>query len=139
MAAVFLAVSGGVATLSSAALAGVAVVVSKGSAVKSLSADDVKSIFLGKTKSFPGGGDASPCDQKAGSPARDAFYNDVVGKSAEAMKKYWASQVFTGSGTPPPEVGGDAEVKAWLGSNANGICYIDSSAVDGSVKVVFKG
>lgn len=54
------------------------------------------------------------------------------------MKAYWSKLVFTGKGTPPQEVPGDAEVKALIGSNPSTIGYIDAGSVDASVKVVHK-
>jgi len=123
--------------LSAAAQAEVAVIVNPGNGA-SLSAEDVQRLFLGKLKSFPGGGEANPVNQKEGQPAREQFNQAVLNKSESQLKAYWSQLVFTGKGTPPKDVGGSADVKKLVAANPNMIGYIDSSAVDGSVKVVYK-
>lgn len=95
-------------------------------------------IFLGKTSDFPSGDQAIPVDQDEGSATRDAFNNSVLGKNSSQLKAYWSRLIFTGKGTPPKEVGDDAAVKSLVAANPNMIGYIDSSAVDDSVKVVHK-
>ncbi len=101
-------------------------------------AKEIERIFLGKSKSFPGGGQALPINQAEGSDIRNAFDSGLLGRSASQMKAYWSKLVFTGKGTPPQEVAGDADVKAVVSSNPSTIGYIDASAVDDSVKVVHK-
>lgn len=125
-------------TISGAVFAEVAVIVHPSSSVSTLTEDDVARIFLGKSKSFPGGGQAVPFNQAEGSATRDKFNEAVCKKNASQYKAYWSQLVFTGKGTPPKDVGDDAAVKAQVASNPNGIGYVDSSLVDASVKVVFK-
>lgn len=119
------------------AFAEVAVIVNPGSGVSSLSDSDVKRIFLGKSKKL-GSGKAAPVDSKEGSAAREAFYTKVVGKDAAQLKSYWSTMIFSGKGTPPKEVGGDADVVKHVAKNPGAIGYVDASAVDGSVKAVMK-
>jgi len=97
----------------------------------------VKKIFLGKIKSFPGGGPAVPISRNEGSASRAEFDKNVLGKSSSQIKAYWSKLVFTGKGTPPKEVDNDEEVKTLVSSNPNIIGYLDSAQVDDSVKVIF--
>ncbi len=120
------------------ALAEVAVIVHPSAGFNSLTEDDISRIFLGKSKSFPGGGQAVPVNQNEGSATRDKFNEAVCKKNASQYKAYWSQLVFTGKGTPPKDIGNDAAVKAQVAANPNAIGYVDSSAVDASVKVVFK-
>lgn len=122
--------------VSAAALADVVVVVSAKSPVGSLTADQVSQIFLGKTRTFPGGAQAVPIDQAEDAKPHDEFYQKVAGKSAAQIKMYWANMAFSGTGKPPKDVAGNADVKKLVGDNPNLIGYIDKGAVDGSVKVV---
>jgi ABC-type phosphate transport system substrate-binding protein len=124
--------------LSSFCFAEVSVIVHPSSAVTSLSEDDIARLFLGKAKSFPGGGAAVPVNQTEGSAARDKFNEGICKKNASQYKAYWSQLVFTGKGTPPKDASDDAAVKALVAANPNMIGYIDSSAVDASVKVIFK-
>lgn len=127
-----------VLALSGFARAEVAVIVHPSSGVTSLTDDDVSRLFLGKLNSFPGGGAAVPINQDEGSPVRDKFNEAVCKKNASQYKAYWSQLVFTGKGSPPKDAGKDAAVKALIAANPNMIGYIDSSAVDASVKVVYK-
>jgi ABC-type phosphate transport system substrate-binding protein len=125
-------------SLSAVALAEVAVIVHPSSALATMTDDDVARIFLGKTNNFPGGAQAVPVNQDEGSPVRDKFNEAVCKKNASQYKAYWSQLVFTGKGTPPKDAGKDAAVKALIAANPNMIGYIDASAVDATVKVVFK-
>lgn len=120
-----------------AARADVVVVVSAKAAVATLSKSQVSDVFLGKTATFPDGGQAVPVDQPVGAAEHDEFHEKVTGKSGSQLKSYWAKQLFSGKGTPPKEVSGDAEIRKLVAANPNMIGYIDKSAVDSSVKVVF--
>lgn len=113
-----------------------AVIVSSSNTNASVSTSDISKIFLGKSKSFPDGSQATPIDHKDGTTTREAFNEKVLGKSASQLKSYWSRLIFTGKGTPPKQYASDAEVKAAVSSDPSLIGYIDSSAVDGTVKVV---
>lgn len=117
--------------------AGSVVVVGSSSPIGASSENDVVKAFLGKKKEL-GGVSVVPIDQGEGNPARNDFYANIVKKSEAQLKSYWSRLIFTGKGQAPQVVGGDAEVKSMVASNPNLIGYIDESAVDGSVKVVYK-
>ncbi|NQD38389.1 phosphate ABC transporter substrate-binding protein [Permianibacter sp. IMCC34836] len=134
----FFAVALVASLVAAVAQAEVSVVVHPSSPAASMSEDDISKLFLGKSKSFPNGDTAVPINQNEGSAVRDKFNDAVVKKNASQLKAYWSQLVFTGKGTPPKDAGDDAEVKKLVAANPNMIGYIDSSAVDGSVKVVYK-
>jgi len=98
---------------------------------------DIKKVFMGK-KSELAGGTVTAIDQKEGSPARKAFYENVVGQTEDEVKAYRTEMVFTGKGTPPKEVADDAAVKAFVATTPGAVGYIDESKVDASVKVLLK-
>ena len=119
------------------AQAGSVVVVGSSSPIGASNEGDVVKAFLGKKKDL-GGVSVIPVDQGEGNPARNDFYANVVKKSEAQLKSYWSRLIFTGKGQAPQVVGGDAEVKNMVATNPNIIGYIDESAVDGSVKVIYK-
>ena len=123
---------------SSLVSAEISVIVSNNNPNTAINQTMVSKIFLGKAKSFPDGSQAVPIDQDDGAAARDAFNSTVLGKSSSQLKSYWSRLIFTGKGTPPKQSGNDASVKQLVADNPNIIGYIDSSAVDDSVKVVHK-
>lgn len=120
---------------SASAFSGVAVIVHPSNA-STLGENEISRIFLGKMKSFPGAGPAVPINQVEGVGARGEFEAALLKKSASQIKAYWSKLVFTGKGTPPKEVGSDAEVIALIKSNPSLIGYISDSAVTGDVKVI---
>ncbi len=128
----------GLLCLGSMAQAEVAVIVHPSAQVDSLSENDVSRLFLGKSKTLPNGAQALPINQDDGSSVRATFNEKICKKDASQYKAYWSQLVFTGKGTPPKDSGKDAEVKALVAANPNIIGYIDSKAVDSSVKVVLK-
>ena len=102
----------------------------------SLSEKDIQRIFLGKTKSFPSGGEAKPLNVTADDPLRGEFDEKVLGRSSSQVTAYWSKLVFTGKGVPPTELGDSAAVLADVAGNAGAIGYVDSAAVTDAVKVV---
>ncbi len=120
---------------SASAFSGVAVIVHPSNA-SALTEAEISRIFLGKMKSFPGGGQAIPVNQSEGAGARGSFEDNVLKKSSSQIKAYWSKLVFTGKGTPPREVGNDADVVSLVKSNPNIIGYVDESAITGDVKVI---
>lgn len=116
----------------------VVVIVNPANKNATLASEDIKRLFLGKTKSFPNGDTATPVDQTEGSDARARFYNGIVGKSEAQLKAYWSQLIFSGKGTPPKVLGKDSETKDWVAKNVNAIGYVDKSVVDGAVKIVGK-
>lgn len=89
------------AFLALGAQAQVAVVVNPKSAAASMTADQVASIFLGKSATLPSGATAAAADQAEGSAIREQFYSKVAGKQAAQVKAAWSRLVFSGKATPP--------------------------------------
>jgi hypothetical protein len=123
-------------TVAMPAFAGVAVIVAANSSAPSMSKDQVSELYLGKSSAFPGGGSAKLYDLPDSSPMREQFYQKLAGKSASQVKAVWSRLIFSGKALPPKELGSDAEMKKSVASGGTSIGYIDSSAVDPSVKVV---
>lgn len=112
------------------------VVVSAKSPVGNLTKQQVSDLFLGKAATYPDGNQAVPIEQADTSPQKEEFHKAVTGKTGAQLKAYWSRQTFSGTGAPPKEVPGAADVKKLISANPNMIGYIDKASVDGSVKVV---
>ena len=122
--------------LGAAAQAQVAVIVNPKNPAASMTADQVASIFLGKSNTLPSGATAAAVDQPESAAVREQFYSKATGKSAAQVKAAWSRLVFSGKATPPKELGSSAEIKKFVAGNPDAIGYVEKSAVDGSVKVV---
>lgn len=126
----------GFALATSVASAEVVVIVNAASPISSASADDVAQIFLGK-RSDIAGNDLTAVDQSEGSASRTVFYDKVVEKSPSQLNAYWSRLIFTGKGSPPRQVGSDAEVAEAVLEDEEAIGYVDSTAVVDGVKVIY--
>ena len=115
----------------------IAVIVSANSPVSKLDKEQVANLFLGKSSSFPDGSAAMPIEQTDNTAAHEEFHKQVTEKSASQLKSYWSKMIFSGKGTAPKEVSSNAELLKLLASNPAMISYIDKSAVDKTVKVIF--
>ncbi len=120
------------------AFAGMVVVTSAKSPVKTLSKDDVAALYLGKTTSLPGGGNAKLYDLGDANPGREKFYQGTTGKSAAQVKSVWSRLVFSGRALPPKELSDDAAVIKAVAADPAAVGYVDSGSVGDSVQVVFK-
>ena len=89
--------------------------------VDSLSASDVKNIFLGKKTSWDGGGSITffTSDEAA---THKAFLKGHVGKSANQFKTFWKKQVFTGKGKMPVSAANDQEMVSQVSGTGVAIC-----------------
>lgn len=123
--------------LAPCALGGEAVVTGAKSPVGALSRTQVRDLFLGYISALPDGSAAVLIDQPESSPLRNEFYLKLTNKTATQAKARWAKLYFTGRGMPPHEGSGNEEIKRFLNATPGAIGYIDQSAVDGSVKVIF--
>ena len=113
-----------------------AVVAAKNSAIAAFDAEEAKKVFLGREPQL-NGENITVVFQKPG-PVRDQFESTVVQRSGADLTAYWSKLIFTGKATAPVEAGGDADVKAKVNSTSGAVGYISDSAVDGSVKVLYK-
>ena len=121
--------------LSQAVVAEVAVIVNPSNSSE-VSKSDIKRIFLGKNKSFSGGGKATVYYLAEGHAAREKFNKKALGKSSKQLKAYWSKLIFTGKGTPPDSIGEIADLIDIVSSEEGAIAYIDAADVTDAVKVV---
>ncbi len=113
------------------AMAEVVVVVNPKAAEASMTKEQVAQFFLGKSSAM------TPVDQPESAPIRAEFYKKVTDKDTSQVKSLWSKLVFTGKATMPKEAGDSAAVKKAVANDPKAIGYIEKSAVDASVKVIY--
>lgn len=101
-----------------------------------ISKEDVAKIFLAKSKKFADGSASNPVNQTSGAPPREPFEKTVLGKSPKQVKAYWSRLIFTGKAVAINELKSDQEVVNFVSSTPGAIGYVDTSAVNESVKVI---
>ncbi|WP_148864528.1 substrate-binding domain-containing protein [Marinobacter fonticola] len=114
------------------------VVVGNPAGPDSITLDQVRDIYLNRSKALPNGQRAVPYELAEGNATRETFHEAVTGRSGAQLKAFWSQQVFTGKGQPPQEIGTEAAMKSSVASTPGSIGYIDSAQVDDSVKVILK-
>lgn len=93
--------------------------------------DQLANLYLGRSA------DLKPVDQPEGSPIRADFYKKATDRDPPQIKAIWSKIIFTGRGQPPLVLPDSAAVKKAVNSDPKAIGYIEKSAVDASVKVVY--
>ena len=86
--------------------------------------------FLGKIKS------PTPINLTEKNPLRDEFYARACKKDPVQVQAMWGKLIFTGTGTPPTEVGSAEAMKKAVAADPNAVGYIDKKDADASVKVI---
>ena len=101
----------------------------------SVSADELKRVFLLTKNSLEDGSHAEPVLMKGGS-AHEAFLREYLGKTDSALQTYYRSLVFTGNASMPKTVGSDAEVVSFVLKTKGAIGYVSASAIAPGAKTL---
>jgi ABC-type phosphate transport system substrate-binding protein len=133
----FLVLVAGLSMIASAtARAGdVKVIANPSVSASSVSADDLRSVFLEEKSSLSDGSHVAPVLQKRGS-AHEAFVKNYLGKTDDALQTYYRSLVFTGKGSMPKMLGSDEEVVAYVAKTKGAIGYVSTGASAAGVKTL---
>ncbi|MDV2078818.1 phosphate ABC transporter substrate-binding protein [Marinobacter xestospongiae] len=68
----------------------------------SISASQVRDIYLNRSQQLPDGQKAVPFELQSGNPVRADFHGKITNRNDAQLKAFWSQQVFTGRGGPPP-------------------------------------
>tara|TARA_R110002126_G_scaffold43475_16_gene124578 strand:- start:708 stop:1115 length:408 start_codon:yes stop_codon:yes gene_type:complete len=110
------------------AVADIAVIVNPANTT-TITPEELNRLYIGRSSAL------AAVNQAEGSAVRSMFDEKGVGRSSAQLKAYWSKLVFTGKGTPPPELASDAAVIEHVASNPNAIGYVDAASVTDAVKV----
>jgi hypothetical protein len=101
----------------------------------SVSAEELKGVFLATKSSISDGGHVEPVLLKSG-PVQEEFLKSYIGKSESALENYYRSLVFTGKGSMPKAFATDAEVVAYVEKTKGAIGYVGTATSTASAKVL---
>ena len=99
-----------------------------------VSKNDLKDVFTGASTSL-GGSSVVPILLKAGT-AHEEFLQAYIGKNDTAYRAGWRSLVFSGQGSMPKTLDGDAAVVEFVLHNPGAIGYIGKASPHEGVKVI---
>jgi TonB family protein len=134
---VLLAVAGLMTFVSLHAFAAVEVKIIANSSVKAdtISADEIKGVFLEERKSLDDGTHVAPVLEKDG-PVHKAFLLAYLGRTDDDLLMYYRALVFTGRGSMPEELDSDAEVVAYVARTRGAIGYVSAETGTEGVKTL---
>ena len=117
----------------STASAQVAVIVHPSNTTSSVSMDELRSIYLGRTTLF---GKTRIVLISHPEP-RTLFDEAVLHMSPTSLKRHWIGMVFSGDGSVPPRVIEDSEeLKQFVARTPGAIAFLDGRLTDGTVKIL---
>jgi len=102
---------------------------------ETISASEVKSVFLKKRNSLRDGTHVEPV-LSIGGPAHAAFLKEYLDKDDDALQNHYRSLVFTGNGSMPKALRSDEEVVAYVAKTRGAIGYVNSNAAVYGVKTL---
>ena len=119
----------------SARAADLKIIANPGVGASSVSADELKSVFLATKTSLSDGSHVEPVLEKDG-PTHEAFLKEFVGKSDSALETYYRSLVFTGKASMPKTTASDADMVAYVAKTKGAIGYVSGAANTAGVKTL---
>lgn len=113
------------------------VIVNKNTSFSSLSAVEIRSIFLSRTRYSPDSVEWYLVDHPDNGFLKHRFYELVTGKDKRALRAYRIKRSFAGKIWPPKILSNSYQIKNFVRNNKNAIAYIPRSELDDSVKTIF--
>lgn len=101
----------------------------------SVSADELKAVFLMTKSALSDGSYIEPVILKGG-VSHDEFLRAYLGKTDAALQTYYRSLVFAGKGLMPKAVASDAEAVAYVARTKGAISYVSAGAATTGVKTL---
>jgi ABC-type phosphate transport system substrate-binding protein len=124
--------------LAAAANAEPIVIVNLQTPVAQLTRDQARKLLLGEELSWPDGELVSLVEVRGENPSVVGGYLVLAHKTLSQMRAAWNRLVFSGRANPPLRYETEAEVRNAVARLPGAIAVIDSSEVDGSVKIVLR-
>jgi TonB family protein len=122
-------------TLSSALATEIKVIANPNIKADTISANELKGLFLEEKISLADGTHIEPVFKKTG-PVHEKFLQEYIGKSADDLRTYYRALVFSGRASMPKELGSDAEVVAYVSKTRGAIGYVSAEAGAEGVKTL---
>jgi TonB family protein len=134
---ILLVAAGFMISVSSHVFAAVDVKVIANSSVRAdtISADEIKRVFLEERRSLDDGTHVAPVLEKDG-PVHEAFLRAYLGRTDDDLLTYYRALVFTGRGSMPKELDSDAEVVAYVIKTRGAIGYVSAETTTEGVKTL---
>ena len=101
----------------------------------SVSAEELKRVFLLEKSSLDDGSRVEPVVARGGA-THDAFLREYLSKTDSALQTYYRSLVFTGKASMPKTLGSEAEVAAFVAKTKGAIGYVSAGTAAPGTKTL---
>lgn len=116
--------------------ADVLVVVNAANPVRSMTAEEVAALYLGRSRSFPGGEFALVFDHPRDSELRRKFFKQVANMAIGQVNTYWSRLMFSGQEMPPQVLPTEQAVIDIVRRNPGAIGYLSVAPKESGLRVV---
>ncbi len=124
------------ATCSSAQAPEFVIIVNKANPVKTLTASDLRRIFLKQSRMWPHAEPMVPVDWNSTSAIRQVFSRKVLNQSVREVAEYWVQQSMTQGLSQPSTQRSARAVLRFVASVPGAISYVSPADVDDTVAVI---
>ena len=125
----------GIGAAVTASAADLKVIANPSVGASSVSAEDLKGVFLATKSTLRDGSHVEPVLAKGGA-IHEAFVKEYLGKTDAALQTYYRSLVFTGKASMPKTLGDESEVVAYVAKTKGAIGYVSGGAGTAGVKTL---
>jgi hypothetical protein len=102
----------------------------------SISSDVLRTAYLKRSAEWPDGSNMRVLDLSSRYPARAAFGARVLKKTPAQLRSYWNQRVFSGKGTPPPQVDSVEDAVEYVLHQRTAVAYVPADTDPGRAKVI---
>jgi ABC-type phosphate transport system substrate-binding protein len=81
-------------------------------------------VFLRRATRWADDTAIQPVDLGPEARARARFTQEILSRPVASVRSYWQQRIFSGQGLPPPEMGDDEAVVAYVLSHPGAIGYV---------------
>ncbi len=117
-----------------AAEAQTAVVINPQNTTSNLSVEELRRLYLGRSRGFDGGVNALLVEYAT---LKESFYDRILGLKPAVVRQRWIALLFRGeAATMPQEMEQASEVKRFVAANVGALAFLELSECDDTVKIV---
>lgn len=133
-----LLIGGFLTSISVCANSEIAIIANPGVSISEINESDATKLWMGKVKKISGSGKLSVVDATAGSKSYLAFYSKIANKKPRQLKIYWGKMMFSGKVFPPRKLYSDEDIVKWVSKTPGALGYVNSQALNDSVKILLR-
>ena len=98
-----------------------------GPSTPSMSAEQIRNVYLGRASVWPNGTTARPMNRPTGTAAAKKFYGSILRMSGGAFVEHWSEIQLSGGGIAPPVISSGKTVVSKVGATTGGFGYVMES------------